>query len=199
MANTSATGGLLVPGAESPPLTDDALDALFQVAVSGITGLSGSLVRPRWQPIPPKHPEPSVDWCAIGITDITPDDGPSIQHVGSLVGQVGEVGRDDYRRHETITLLCTFHGPLAMRYAAKLRDGIGIPQNLEGLKASGIGFIDSGPIRTVPELYNQQWIRRFDLALTFRRKVSRTYPILNIISADPIYTTDTVLITDNGD
>jgi len=70
---------------------------------------------------------------------------------------------------------------------------------LEGLKASGIGFIDSGPIRTVPELYNQQWIRRFDLALTFRRKVSRTYPILNIISADPIYTTDTVLITDNGD
>jgi len=176
MANSSATGGLIAPVAETPPLTDDALDALFQVAVAGITGLSGTMVRPRWQPVPPKQPEPSVDWCAIGITDITPDEGPSIQHVGSLVGQVGEVGRDDFKRHETITLLCTFHGPLGMRYAAKLRDGI--------------GFVESGPIRTVPELYNQQWIRRFDLVLIFRRKVSRTYPILNILSADPVNTTD---------
>lgn len=199
MANSSATGGLIAPIAETPPLTDDALDALFQVAVAGITGIVGDMVRPRWQPVPPKQPEPSVDWCAIGITDITPDEGPSIQHVGSLVGQVGEIGRDDFKRHETITLLCTFHGPLGMRYAAKLRDGIGIPQNMEGLKANGIGFVESGPIRTVPEMYNQQWIRRFDLILIFRRKVSRTYPILNILSAEPIYTTDTVLITDNGD
>lgn len=199
MANTSATGGLIAPVAETPPLTDDALDALFQVAVAGITGLSGALVRPRWQPVPPKHPEPSVDWCAIGITDISPDDGPNIQHVGSLVGEVGEIGRDDYQRHETITLLCTFHGPLAMRYAAKLRDGIGIPQNMAGLKSSGVGFVESGPIRTVPELYNQQWIRRLDLVLIFRRKIERTYPILNILSAEPIYTTDTVILTDNGD
>lgn len=190
MANSSATGGLIAPVAETPPLTDDALDALFQVAVAGITGISGAMVRPRWQPVPPKQPEPSVDWCAIGITDITPDEGPSIQHVGSLVGEVGEIGRDDFKRHETITLLCTFHGPLGMRYAAKLRDGIGIPQNMEGLKANGIGFVESGPIRTVPELYNQQWIRRFDLMLIFRRKVSRTYPILNILSADPVNTTD---------
>lgn len=190
MANSSATGGHLAPVAETPPLTDDALDALFQAAVAGITGISGAMVRPRWQPVPPKQPEPSVDWCAIGITDITPDEGPSIQHVGSLVGEVGEIGRDDFKRHETITLLCTFHGPLGMRYAAKLRDGIGIPQNMEGLKANGIGFVESGPIRTVPELYNQQWIRRFDLMLIFRRKVSRTYPILNILSADPVNTTD---------
>jgi hypothetical protein len=109
MANTSATGGLLAPVAEVPPLTDDALDALFQVAVSGITGISGALVRPRWQPTPPKHPEPSVDWCAIGITDITPDDGPSIQHFGALVGQVGETGGDDYQRHEYILISLNSH------------------------------------------------------------------------------------------
>ena len=199
MANTSATGGYLAPAAETPPLTDDALDALFQAAVSAVTGLSGQYVRPRWQPVPPRQPEPSTDWAAIGILEITPDDGPHIQHVGSNVGGTGEVGRDDYIRHETITLLCTFHGPLGMRYAAKLRDGLGIPQNTEGLRANGIGFVESGPIRSMPEFFNQQWIKRYDVALIFRRKVSRSYPILNILSAEPIYSTDTIIVTDNGD
>lgn len=193
MANTSATGGYIVPAAESPPLTDDALDAVFQADVVNITGLSGTLVRPRWQPVPPKHPEPTVDWCAIGITEIAPDDSPSIRHVGT-----GD-GSDNMVRHDQITLLCTFHGPLAMRYAAKLRDGIGILQNTEALALQGIKFIESSPIRSVPELYNQQWIKRFDIALIFRRKVDRMYPILNILSADPILVTDTIIVTETGD
>ena len=193
MANDSATGGYIGPAVESPPATDIDLDALFQAAVSGITGLPGALVRPRWQPVPPKQPEASVDWAAIGVVDITQDDGPSIQHVGA-----GD-GHDDYVRHETITILCTFHGPNGMRCAAKLRDGIQIPQNLEALTVNGFGFVESGPIRSVPELYNQQWIKRYDIALTFRRKVSRTYSILNILSAEPVYITDTIVITEIGD
>lgn len=196
MANDSSTGGYVGPVAESPPLEDSALDALFQGAVSAVSGISGEYVRPRWQPVMPKQPEPGTDWAAIGITEVSSDDGPVLQHVGSNVGQVGEVGRDDYIRHESITLLCTFYGPNGQRNATRARDGVHIPQNLDTLKANGVGFIESGPVRSVPELYNQQWIRRYDLELFFRRKVYRAYPILNILTADPVYTTDTVIITD---
>ena len=40
-----------------------------------------------------------------------------------------------------------------------------------------------------PELINQQWVRRYDLRLRLRRKIERTYPVLNILSADtPVIT-----------
>lgn len=182
MANTSATGGYLAPAVESPPLTDDALDALFQGAISAITGLAGQYVRPRWQAVPPKQPEPAVDWCAIGVMAVDSDAGPSITHAGTGDGQ------DDYARHEDISVLCSFYGPLALRYALKARDGLCILQNSES--TGGVRFISSDPIRPAPEFINQQWVRRYDLALTFRRKVSRTYPILNILSADPALTAD---------
>ena len=38
-------------------------------------------------------------------------------------------------------------------------------------------------VRAVPELVNQQWVRRQDLPITLRRIVRRTYPVLNILSA----------------
>ena len=112
MANTSATGGYLSPDVVSPPLEGDDLDDEFQEAVVGITGLAGSLVRPRWQPGNPKQPEPTVDWCAIGITTQTPDATPHIQHSGA-----GN-GKDTLKRHELINVLCTFYGPNSKRNAA---------------------------------------------------------------------------------
>lgn len=184
MANTSATGGYLSPAVETPPLSGDDLENLFQGVIAGITGIAGSYVRPRWQPIPPKHPEPTVDWCAFGIVDIAADN-PAITHTGT-----GN-GHDDLFRHETIDVLCSFYGPLSMRMAGKLRDGIAIPQNSEALYAADIRFIETGPVRSVPELWNQQWIKRHDLMVVFRRKVAREYPILNILSADPAILTDT--------
>ena len=184
MANTSATGGYLSPAANSPPEMDSDLDALFQAAVAAITGLPGNMVRPRWQAVAPVHPEPGTNWAAIGITEIVPDDTPSIQHTGQNVGQPEEVGYDTLARHELVSLLCTFYGPLGMQNAGLLRDGLGIPQNMAALTVNGIGFVDAGPIRQVPEIYNQQWIKRFDMLLQFRRKVARVYPILNILSVN---------------
>lgn len=175
----------------TPPLEDADLDRQFQMAVVGITGIPGPLVRPRWQPIPPKTPEASVDWCAIGITQQMADAGGYIKHVGA------DQGHDDYIRHEDIEVLCTFYGPHAQRHAAMLRDGFAIPQNIEALNHVGIGFVDADSIRAVPELFNQQWVKRYDLQLRFRRKVQRTYAVLNILSATPEIISDEIGIISN--
>lgn len=178
MANDSSTGGYLPPADAPAPAEDADLDALFQSVVSNITGLPGSLVRPRWQPNPPKQPEPSVNWCAIGVIVTKPDAGPAITHLKD--GQ----GSDRLERHEGIDLLATFYGPHARSLASRLRDGISIPQNMEVLKAADIGLVEVGEIRSIPELVNQQWVRRQDMGLRFRRKVTRIYPIRNVLAAD---------------
>ena len=179
----SSTGGYLSTGA-TPPLEDLDLDAEFQKAVVGITGLVGNLVRPRWQAIPPKQPEVSVNWCSIGVTTQTPDAGPLINHIGT-----GN-GTDELQRHEDINLECTFYGPLGQRYASMFRDGLGVPQNMEGLNAVLIALTEVGEIVTAPELFNQQWIRRFDITVKFRRQVKRTYSVLNILSASPVFSVE---------
>lgn len=191
MPNDSSTGGFLAPLPTPAPIEDAALDAALQVAVAGITGISGSLVRPRWQPGSPKQPEPGVNWCAIGVTTITPDAGPFIRHVGT------GSGNDNYARHEELELACSFYGPAAGTNAALLRDGLGIPQNLETLSAAGLAFIDCSDAVAMPELFNQQWIKRVDLTVTFRRQVQRTFAIRNILSADPILISDEIGIIAN--
>jgi hypothetical protein len=186
MANDSSTGGFLQPAVASPPLEDDALTAIFQQMIVGITGLPGNMVRPRWQATVPKQPEPTVNWCALGISVQTLDDGPAIIHNGTSNGS------DTYIRHEQIDVLASFYGPGAMQNAQLLSDGLAIPQNLEQLKAQDMNSVDTGPIRPAPDLINQQWVRRYDLELTFRRKITRTYAVLNILTAQGTVQTPTV-------
>ncbi len=177
MSNTSATGGYLTPATLTPPLADLDLDAEFQKLVVGITGLAGQYVRPRWQPVAPKQPEPTVDWCAISVTKITPDDGPVYLHDPTANGS------DHMIRHEEINVMATFYGPNAQRFALLLRDGCMLPQNNESINNVGLSFVNSEAILPVPELVNQQWIRRYDIRLNFRRVVRRDYAILNLLSA----------------
>ncbi|ALD93470.1 hypothetical protein CR3_4288 [Cupriavidus gilardii CR3] len=186
MANDSSTGGYLSPAVASPPLEDDALDDLLHDLVAGVTGLPGSLVRPRWQPTVPKQPEPSVNWCAIGVTVQTNDASPAIKH-----DPTGD-GSDVYQRHQDIELLCTFYGPAAKGYAQMLVDGLAIPQNSEQLGLNDMKFVSAGTIRAAPDLVNQQWVRRYDVTVALRRKITRTYPVLNLLSAQVKTETDSV-------
>lgn len=160
------------------PAEDEALDLVFQSVVVGITGLPGDMVRPRWQTTVPKQPEPGVDWCGVGVLTSTPDDSPSITHQGTVDGQDVSV------RHEELEVLATFYGPNAKAFGGLLRDGLGIPQNVEVLEAQGISYAACGPMRSLGELVNQQWIRRCDVPLTFRRAVTRIYAVENLIGAD---------------
>jgi hypothetical protein len=185
MPNTSATGGYLAPTAPVPP-DDVDLDNLLQELVAGVTGLPGEMVRPRWQPTVPKQPEPTENWCAMGVSVQTNDSGPAIRH-----DPAGD-GSDTYTRHQQIDLMCSFYGPSAKGYAQRLADSISIPQNGEQLALNGMKFVSASDIQPAPALINQQWNRRYDLTLVLRRKITRTYPVLNLLSAEVQSTTDSV-------
>jgi len=53
-----------------------------------------------------------------------------------------------------------------------------------------MGFVENGRAVLLPDLVNQQWRRRVDLPMSFRRQVSRTYPVLNLLSAEGEIATD---------
>ncbi|KVR93928.1 LIC_12616 family protein [Burkholderia vietnamiensis] len=182
--NDSSTGGYLAPAVDAPPAEDDALDNLVHDLIAGVTALPPDLVRPRWQAKVPKQPEPSVDWCAFGVQEQEPDAGPAIQHDGTADGH------DTYIRHQDIDVPCTFYGPRAKGYAQRLADGLAMPQNREQLQLQDMAFVGVGPIRAAPDLVNQQWVRRYDMTVTLRRKITRTYAVLNLNSATVATTTD---------
>jgi hypothetical protein len=186
--NTSATGGPLSP-APPYPVDDDALDTALQLLIVGVTGLPATLVRPRWQPVPQKRPEPGTNWCAIGVTNDTPDDGPSITYDPVNDNAI-------YTRHENIFALASLYGPLAKTNAAILRDGLSVNQNLEPLLVIAMSLIETGPIVALNELVNQTWIKRRDMTLHLRRKVTRTYPILSFASSSGSTTSDAPPLTE---
>lgn len=189
--NTSATGGYLSPASSPAPAEDAALDAILQQLIVNLTGLPGNMVRPRWQETPPQEPCLTDNWAAIGVTTISPDGyTPSITHSAS---------GDTLTRHEKIEVLASFYGPSGQMNAAMARDGIFIDQNMEALKALGFGFVDVGPIRSVPELTNQRWRRRYDFTLTLRRKVVRVYPVLDLASAELVINSDAPSFTETVD
>ncbi|MBN3822350.1 hypothetical protein G3O00_01800 [Burkholderia sp. Ac-20384] len=180
----SSTGGYLAPSVDAPPAEDDALDDLVHDLIAGITALPPDLVRPRWQPTVPKQPEPGTDWCAFGVQEQEPDAGPAIQHDGT-----GD-GSDTYVRHQDLDVMCTFYGPRAKGYAQRIADGLAIPQNREQLQLQDMAFVGVGPIRAAPDLVNQQWVRSYDMTVKLRRKITRTYAVLNLKSATVATTTD---------
>lgn len=184
MADSSVAGYLQPVG--PPPSEDTDLDSIFQQLIVGLTGLPGSMVRPRWQPVVPKQPEPTANWAAIGVTDIEHDANSYEQHDPS-----GD-GSDTFIRHEILVVLCSFYGPNALNYAAQTRDGMYVAQNNATLDQYEMGLVEVGSMVAAPELVNQQWIRRFDLKMRIRRRIKRTYPILNILTAQVTAQTETL-------
>ncbi|MFM0044122.1 phage neck terminator protein [Paraburkholderia sediminicola] len=186
MANDSTQSGYLVPTAPSPPLEDAALDAVFQQMIVGLTNLPGNMVRPRWQATVPKQPDPSVNWCAIGVTNSETDANPVITH------NPGGNGSDTLLRNEVLTVLASFYGPNASANASQARDGLFVAQNNDMLTTNLMGLVDVGRKMPAPELVNQQWIRRFDFEIRVRRQIVRTFNILNILSAQATVDSDTL-------
>ncbi|GAC1042260.1 phage neck terminator protein [Rhizobium sp. No.120] len=180
----SSTGGYLTP-TSPPPATDDQLDDQIQEAVVGITGLSSDLVRPRWVPIPAKQPPATTNWCAIGVTRLIGDTYAWVGHHPD-----GD-GYDELQRHVTFEVLASFYGPAGQAYAGLLRDGLQISQNREALYLQDIAFVEASDIIAAPALINEQWVRKYDLAVTFRTQITRKYAVLNLLSASGTIVTET--------
>jgi hypothetical protein len=177
MPNDSTTAGHITPTGTAPAADLD-LDTILQNIVAGLTGLDGTLVRPRYQPVTPKEKPISTTWAAVAATNVYPDSSPAIVH-----DPTGD-GQDTLIRHERIEGLLTTYGPQGQQYAEMFRDGFWLSQNAAMLDEYNMSFVDVGPIRSLHEYVNQQARRRCDLTFTLRRKITRTYGIKNILSAD---------------
>lgn len=186
--NTSATGGYLAPTTTDPPSDIDFGRQLSNL-VAGVSGVPGNLVRPRWQPDPPPIPKATTDWFAVGVTTVEPAEKgtPYLRHVGRAYDEAGnEVeydGRSDLIEHELITVLASAYGPNSGKFSSRLRDGLWLEQNWHLANSRGMVLMDVGPIRHVPEQIDNTWFDRRDVEIKIRREVDRSYPILNILSA----------------
>lgn len=196
MTNTSATGGYLAPTAPSPPLEGKALLDFIQPIISGISGMAGNLVLPRWQAEPPNIPAAATAFCSFGIIGRTADTFPYISHDSS-----GD-GADNLQRQEQLNILASFYdlgvSGQADNLASLLRDGFAIAQNREVLQLSGYALAYTGDLTPVPSLLKERWLYRVDLPFSIRRQIDRTYPVLNILSAQGTLTGEdgTETITD---
>lgn len=176
MATDSSVAGYISP-VGAPVIYDDALDDAFQRAVVGITGLPGALVRPRYQKEMPNQPDFETNWCAMGVTKLTPD---LFAHEQPLpAGEGSEVVSSD----EILELLLSFYGPNSNALAETFRAGLMLTQNREALRAdANIALVNLAEAVLVPTLTKQMWVRRVDVRAFFRRRVEREYAVLSLLS-----------------
>lgn len=178
--NDSTTGGFLAPTG-APPLEGKALTEFLQGLVVGITGLDGTMVRPRWQAEPPNVPDAGEAWAALGISVKHPDTNAYVNFKPKTETYV-------FQRNATIEVLVSFYdlgtNGLADQYAGLWRDGLQVPQNLETLLDADLGFVETQDAVVVPTLLKTRWQYRVDVLTVFRQLVERTYPVVSIVEAD---------------
>lgn len=162
----SATGGYISPSGVVAHDLD--LEDIFQELITGITSIPGKFVRPRYQEEPPPMPKIGIDWCAFAIKTITPDDGPYFQYSNENMDSI---------RHEEIEVFLSFYGNNGQSFANIFRDGLAIPQNMAQIREHKIKFVECGDLRTAPDFLNNQYVHRYDVIATFRRKTKRTYAV----------------------
>lgn len=184
MPNDSTTGGYIQPSSVLPP-DDQALDRTFHDLFMNLSGLPAASVLPRWQEIPPNMPANGTSWIAQGVTDRR-DDVFAWQDYDPISGSY------TLYRNQEIDNLVSFYGPQSSTLEALVRDNFSLRQNRDVIDALGIVLVELSKPRTVPELWNERWQKRIDVVVTFRRLLTRTYPIDTLVSAPITVTTDTV-------
>jgi len=176
----STTAGYLGPIlGTGPVLQDDQWDDFLHDVLAGVSGLDPTMVRPRWQVVPPNVPDFKTDWLAFGITETTPDWDPVIYHYDDPSG-----GYDLLQDHETVVLACIFYGPHCEAYASILRRGLFLDQNRAVFRANSVALVECGPFTHAPELVKQQWLPRVDMNITLRRAVRYHYNVKTILRSE---------------
>ena len=174
MGNDSTTPGYLTPIGDAPAY-DEALERLISRWIRGLTGLDKSVVLPQWTDPQPEIPKNGTTWCAFGVGIVQEDSYPAfVQQTDTSVQQWS---------FESIDLNCSFYGPQGLTTATQFRDGLQVAQNNAELNAVGMTFQDCSQLMNLPELINYQWVRRYDLHITLRRKIIRSYGVNSLLSA----------------
>ena len=177
MPNNSSTGGFLQPSSTGGDLNDSALIDMLQALVVGITGLSGSMVRPRWQPETPNPPDIGTNWAAIGPSDSRARDSFSYRQKPNPTTTI-------VIRNRLIPILCSFYGPNAEANSELLAMGFEVPQNRETLQLAGFNLVGGvGPGVIAPALLKGQWYTRIDVSFAIRQQQKYTYSVLSLAGA----------------
>lgn len=179
MSNDSTTAAYQTPVGDSPSYDED-LERLISRWIRGVTGLDATLVYPRWTDPQKQIPKNGTTWCAFGITGIQEDFNPAYLQ--------GEESAEQWS-HETVSLILCFYGPQGLAMATRFRDGLLVSQNNDELNRSGLTLLQMGRILSLPELINNQWVRRYDISVDLRRKITRTYNIASVIDGSVTITT----------
>ncbi|MCT8348874.1 hypothetical protein LGZ99_17195 [Photorhabdus temperata] len=161
----------------SAPDYDREVERKLSRWISSVSGLPGKMMFPKWQPNDETRvfPSNSTDWCAFGILSMVSDDTPA------FVNQTDE--STELWRHEKIECLISFYGPAGQHHCTQFRDGITLSQNNDELGRFGLSLSHYGCIFAAPELINNQWVRRYDMTITLRRKVVREYGVKSLVEA----------------
>jgi hypothetical protein len=161
-----------------PILEGTSLENYIQQFVAGISGLDGTMVRPRWQPEPPNIPDFGVNWAAVGIMRHRP-----IGTYPAVIHHPEGDGYDEMQRHEELDILVSFYGASANEYANNLHNGLMIWQNFSVLRLVSMALVEVSEGTHNPELIRERWWDRVDKPMILRRLIRRTYPVLNLVES----------------
>lgn len=120
-------------------------------------------------------PDIAVNWLAFGITSSDPSFNAYIAMQPN--------GTTQYQRQNRLEVQVSIYGPDALDIVGLITDGLQIPQNLAGLLAANMGMVEVTKALHIPELINERFFNRYELAVVLNRQVQRLYPILNFLSA----------------
>lgn len=168
MTNDSSTGGPLNPTTNGMPI--NALEDALHDLIAKATNLPGAMIRPRWQPTPPKQPEANEDWCAFGIIGIDEEAAQLVQ------------GDNEARLHteDLLDVLFSFYGPAALQNARAVKNALHIGQNRDPLRSIGVAVVDAAAINPAADLVGGRWLGRFDLSLVLRQAENAVVNIKNM-------------------
>ncbi|XWY08909.1 hypothetical protein ACK3F5_15795 [Photorhabdus asymbiotica UENP] len=173
MSNGSDQAGWLTPVTLGPEYDDD-LEHVLRHWVCGVSGLPDDKVRSRWTSS--QSPLSSEDnRCDFGITGFISDVSPAFEN------QTEE--STELWRYEEIECLISFYGPNCQRYGTCFRDGLTVSQNNDELRRFGLSVDKYTRLTSLPELINNQWVHRYDMMITLRRKVVREYGVKSLVEA----------------
>lgn len=172
MANTSATGGYLLP--TNSILDGQDLKDFIHDFLVGNTGLDNKLVRPAFQKNPPTIPDFSVDWMAFNISERRITNTTPLVQIGEIMVQLV---------YEDLDIVCYFYGPNATLNCGILRDALRIGQNREVLQLNGFGLRGTSDLRYMPPLLNQQFDEHCDITISLTREIRKEYDILPLLGA----------------